>query len=224
MIERGKGRLANLFPPNQSHLFHVFHLPNITAQEMSSSCWLFVVKAKAIGEGENVGRFIECVCLCKQTTTSPPYLKEKAHTCVVYASKYNGNFITNFCRLSLQSFQAIQLAEFSFGIKKNQWNLSSQQLHPKFIYFVLLFTFLLAAFPSLLLHLLNFKWMNTQEGSDPTYFLSAPSIAVQALRFFNFLFTDLFIFHFHPLRFSVFSPRSRFSFSWCRWFCFLILN
>lgn len=68
--------------------------------------------------------------------------KEKAHTCVECASKYNRNFITKFLSFITKFFQAIQLAEFSFGInKKNQWNLSSQQLHPKFIYFVLFIYF-----------------------------------------------------------------------------------
>lgn len=106
----------------KSYLFLVLHFPkihrtriDIEAQEMNSSCWLFVVKAE-----QRKRREVYQIYLLMQTNNNFTWnrFKEKAHTCVVYASEYNRRFIKNFRRLSLQSFRAIQLAEFSFGIKK----------------------------------------------------------------------------------------------------------
>lgn len=159
-------------------LFHVPHIPWIyfeDEKEMKSFLLLGCRRILENGDSERSGRFIESICLFIQTSI---FLKEKAHTCLslLYASKYNENVYYDFVAYhwAIGDFSS---AEFSSNIRRNQWNLSSSQLHLKFIYFVLLFTLLLPFF------ILLFNCIST--GREWPYLLHPLSLAV-CTKIFNF--------------------------------------
>lgn len=122
--------------------------------------------------------------------------KVKAHTCARVQ-----------CTILLRNFVVYHynLAVFSFGIKKiNEIYLPGNFIR-KFIYFVLLFTFLFCrfsfAFAVSFIFSTSNEWAHT--GREWPYLLSIRSfITVQALRFFNFLLFHRFVY----FPFSSFSP------------------
>lgn len=114
-------------------------------REMKSSCWLYILKEK---QGR---RFITSICLSLQTTNFFLCVffcfKEKAHTCAVYASKYNGKFYYEISSFIAWIFSSNSTRKyFCLALKKSMKFIFPATSSEIYLFCTLLFTFFLPFF------------------------------------------------------------------------------